>query len=127
MKVSADGRRVVSHAGVGMLREVADLTGLCWHVTAALADTYRGPWTHAPGGCVRRSGRRGGRRCGLCVRGRSVVGDREHAFGPVGATTTLWRLVDERIDAARLPRIRAARAHARERAWAAGAAPARDG
>ena len=39
----------------------------------------------------------------------------------------LWRLVDERIDAARLPRIRAARAHARERAWAAGAAPARDG
>jgi len=49
MKVSADGRGVVSHAGVGMLREVADLTGLCGQVTAALADTYRGRWTHAPG------------------------------------------------------------------------------
>jgi len=28
VKVSADGRRVVSHAGVDMLRELADLTGL---------------------------------------------------------------------------------------------------
>ena len=54
-------------------------------------------------------------------------GDRAHAFGPVASTSTLWRLVDERIDAARLPRIRAARAYARERAWAAGAAPAREG
>ena len=32
-----------------MLREVADLTGLSAQVTAVLADTYRGPWTHAPG------------------------------------------------------------------------------
>ena len=48
-RVSADGQGVVSHAGVGMLREVADLTGLSSQVTAALADTYQGPWTHAPG------------------------------------------------------------------------------
>ena len=41
--------------------------------------------------------------------------------------STLWRLVDERIDAAHLPRIRAARAHARARAWAAGAAPDHEG
>jgi hypothetical protein len=37
--VSADGWGVVSHAGAGMLREVADLTGLSSQVTAALADT----------------------------------------------------------------------------------------
>ncbi|HUH70518.1 MAG TPA: transposase [Mycobacterium sp.] len=49
MKVSADGYGVVSHAGVGMVREVADLTGLSTEVTAALADTYQGPWIHAPG------------------------------------------------------------------------------
>jgi hypothetical protein len=30
-----------------MLREVAELTGLSAQVTAALADTYRGPWTYA--------------------------------------------------------------------------------
>ena len=49
VKVSADGHGVVSHTGVGMLREVADLSGLSGQVTAALADTYQGPWTHAPG------------------------------------------------------------------------------
>jgi hypothetical protein len=49
VKVSADGQGVVSHAGVGMLREVADLSGLSKQVTAGLADTYDGPWIHAPG------------------------------------------------------------------------------
>ena len=49
VKVSADGHGVVSHAGVGMLRQLADLTGLSAQVTAALADTYRGPWTYDPG------------------------------------------------------------------------------
>jgi Transposase DDE domain group 1 len=127
VKVSADGDGVVSHAGVGMVREVADLTGLSSQVTAALADTYQGPWTHAPGevfadlAAAVADG-------ADCVDGVGQLwADREHAFGPVASTTTLWRLVDERIDAAHLSRIRAARAYARERAWAAGAAPDHDG
>ena len=33
----------------GLAARGADLTGLSSQVTAALADTYRGPWTHAPG------------------------------------------------------------------------------
>ena len=49
VKVSADGQGVVSHAGMGMLRELADRTGLSGQVTAASADTYRGPWVDAPG------------------------------------------------------------------------------
>ena len=49
VRVSADGVGVVSHAGVGMLREVADLTGLIGNVTEVLADTYQGPWVHEPG------------------------------------------------------------------------------
>ena len=124
VKVSADGHGVVSHAGVGMLRELADLTGLSAQVTAALADTYRGPWIYAPGAvfadlaaavadgadCIDGVGQR--------------CGDREHVFGPAASTTTMWRLVDSRVDAAHLPGIRAARAHARAAAWAAGAAPA---
>jgi hypothetical protein len=44
VKVSADGHGVVSHAGMAMVRELADRTGLSAQVTAALADTYRGPW-----------------------------------------------------------------------------------
>ena len=49
VKVSADGRGVVSHAGMGLLRELAEVTGLSAQVTAVLADTYKGPWIHAPG------------------------------------------------------------------------------
>lgn len=124
VKVSADGQGVVSHAGMGMLRELADHTGLSGQVTAALADTYRGPWVHAPGevfadlaaavadgaDCIDGVGQ-------LCA-------DREHVFGAKASTTTMWRLVDERIDAAHLPAIWAARATARAVAWEAGAGPA---
>lgn len=65
VKVSADGHGVVSHAGVGLVREVADLTGLSSQVTKALADTYR-DLSRAVDACargrVRRSGCSGGRR-----------------------------------------------------------------
>jgi hypothetical protein len=127
VKVSADGRGVVSHAGMGMLRELADRTGLSTQVSVALADTYRGPWVYAPGDvfadlaaavadgadCIDGVGQR--------------CGDREHVFGAAASTTTMWRLVDERIDAAHLPGVRAARSVARATAWTAGAAPAPGG
>ncbi|BBX98375.1 hypothetical protein MLAC_36690 [Mycobacterium lacus] len=127
VKVSADGAGVVSHAGVGMLREVADLTGLSSQVTAVLADTYRGPWMHAPGVVFAdlAAAVADGADCIDSV--GALWGDRQQAFGPVASTSTLWRLVDERIDAAHLPGIRAARAHARAQAWAAGAAPEHGG
>jgi len=124
VKVSADGRGVVSHAGMGMLRELADRTGLSAQVTAVLADTYRGPWVYAPGevfadlAAAVADG-------ADCIDGvGQLCGDREHVFGAKASTTTMWRLVDERIDVAHLPGIRAARGVARAAAWAAGAAPA---
>ena len=104
VKVSADGHGVVSHAGMGMLRELADRTGLSAQVTAALADTYRGPWVYAPGevfadlAAAVADG-------ADCIDGvGQLCGDREHVFGAKASTTTMWRLVDERIDAAHLPR-----------------------
>ena len=127
VKVSADGHGVVSHAGMGMLRELADRTGLSAQVTVALADTYRGPWVYAPGevfadlAAAVADG-------ADCIDGvGQLCGDREHVLGAKASTTTMWRLVDERIDAAHLPGIRAARATARAAAWAAGAAPADGG
>jgi len=39
VKVSADGRGVVSHAGSALLRELATETGLAAGVTGALLDT----------------------------------------------------------------------------------------
>jgi hypothetical protein len=49
VKISADGSGVVSHAGVGLLRELAEGTGLVEAVNGALLDTYRGLPVHAPG------------------------------------------------------------------------------
>ena len=119
--VSADGAGVVSHAGVGLLREMADYTGLTGEVTAALADTYRGPWLHAPGrvftdlAVVVADG-------ADAISGISVLGDREDLHGSVASMPTTWRLLD-RVDEEHLGLVRRARAMARERAWAAGAGP----
>lgn len=122
--MSADGHGVVSHAGMGMLRELADRTGLSAQVTTVLADTYRGRWVYAPGevfadlAAAVADG-------ADCIDGvGQLCGDREHVFGPAASTTTMWRLIDERIDAAHLPGVRTARAVARAAAWAGGAAPA---
>jgi hypothetical protein len=121
VKVSADGVGVVSHAGVGMLRELACDTGLVDGVSDALADTYAGPWQHAPGrvfadmAVAIADG-------GDCVSHIEVFGDQHQVCGPVASMPTTWRMLD-RIDEAHLPGVHAARAAARERAWAAGAAP----
>jgi hypothetical protein len=121
VKVSADGKGVVSHAGTALLRELATETGLADAVTGALLDTYRGFPVHLPGQVF----------ADLAVAiadgvdavsGIEVLRDREGLFGPVASMPTAWRLLD-RIDEAHLTRVRAARAAARERAWAAGAAP----
>src|SRR5512133_3719738 len=121
VKVSADGKGVVSHAGSALLRELATETGLAGAVSGALLDTYRGVPLHMPGQVF----------ADLAVAiadgvdavtGIEVLRDREGLFGPVASMPTAWRLLD-RIDAVHLDRVRAARAAARERAWAAGAAP----
>lgn len=124
--MSADGHGVVSHAGLGMLRELADRTGLSAQVTAAVADTYRGPWVYAPGDVFAdlASAVADGADCIDGV--GQLCGDREHVLGAKASTTTMWRLVDQRIDPAHLPGVRAARAAARAAAWAAGAAPGGD-
>jgi Transposase DDE domain group 1 len=121
VKVSADGVGVVSHAGVGMLRELARDTGLVDGVSQALADTYAGPWQHAPGqvfadlAVAIADG-------ADCVSHIEVFGDQHDVCGPVASMPTTWRMLD-RIDAPHLPGVWAARAAARQRAWAAGAQP----
>ena len=121
MKVSADGEGVVSHAGLGMLREMAEYTGLVKALNGALVGTYRGVPIHAPGrvlsdlAVVVADG-------ADAITGIAVLGDRQGVFGPVASMPTAWRVLD-RVDADHLGAVRAARAVARERAWAAGAGP----
>jgi len=122
VRVSADGVGVVSHAGVGMLREIADLSGLTEQISTVLADTYKGPWVHDPGrvfadlAVAVADG-------ADCVSGIGSLVDQQVQHGPVASLTTTWRLLDQRINAAHLPAVKAARAAARAAAWAAGAAP----
>jgi hypothetical protein len=121
VKVSADGKGVVSHAGVGLLREMAEVTGLVQAVTGALIDTYAGVPLHAPGrvftdlAVAIADG-------ADAISGIAVLGDREELFGAVASMPTTWRVLD-RIDAAHLPAVRQARAQARAVAWAGGAGP----
>jgi hypothetical protein len=121
VKVSADGAGVVSHAGVALLRELAEYSGLVAGVSGALIGTYKGVPVHAPGRVF----------CDLAVAiadgadavsGIAVLGDREELFGPVASMPTAWRVLD-RIDEHHLQLVRAARGQARARAWAAGAGP----
>ena len=119
--VSADGQGVVSHAGVGLLREMAEYTGLVDGVTEALIGTYRGVPIHAPGRVF--SDLAVAVADGAdAISGIGVLGDREDLFGPVASMPTTWRVLD-RIEGVHLDAVRDARASAREAAWAAGAGP----
>lgn len=119
--VSADGTGVVSHAGVGLLREMAEYTGLVDGVTDALLDTYKGAPVHAPGrvftdlAVAVADG-------ADAISGIGVLSDRPDLFGPVASMPTTWRVLD-RIDEHHLKVVCAARGEARSRAWAAGAGP----
>lgn len=110
VKVSADGKGVVSHAGVGLLREMAEKTGLVDVVSAALIGTYKGLPVHAPGrvfadlAVAVADG-------GDPISGIAVLGDRQELFGPVASMPTTWRVLD-RIDAKRLGRTDLAAHHA---------------
>ena len=56
------------------------------------------------------------------VSGNAVLTYRQEVFGQVASMPTAWRVLD-RVDAEHLPAVRAARAAARQAAWAAGAGP----
>jgi len=113
---------VVSHAGVGLLREVADLSGLSAQVTEVLADTFKGPWVHDPGrvftdlAAAVADG-------ADCVSGIGQLLDQQAQHGPVASVTTSWRMLDQRIDAQHLAEVKKAKSTVREKVWAAGGAP----
>jgi DDE family transposase len=113
---AADGRGVVGHAGARLLADLADATGL----TAAFGDAL------APLR-VRRSGHDPGRVAvdvavmladgGEAIADLAVLRNQADLFGSVASDPTAWRLLSD-LDGAALARLRAARAQARELAWA---------
>ncbi len=121
VEVTADGAGIVSHAGAVLLRELADVSGLTEGFTAALIGGYRGRPVHAPGrvlvdlAVTLADG-------GDCLADLAALRDQAALFGPVASHPTSYRVLD-RVGASELDGLRAARAEARERAWAAGAGP----
>lgn len=121
LKVTADGRGVVGHAGARLLSDLADRVALTSGLSAAMAPTKQ----------RRRGHDRGQVLCDLAVMiadgGTSisdlaVLRDQPTLFGDVASTPTAWRTL-EAVDTAALERIATARAAARSRVWAAGADP----
>jgi len=114
--VTADGRGVVGHAGARLLADLADATGLSEAMSEALAPLRRRNRGHDPGqvavdlAVMLADG-------GEAIADLAVLRNQSELFGPVASDPTAWRILDG-IDTAALNRIRAARARARELAWA---------
>ncbi len=121
MRVIAGDLQVVSQAGMHLLGELADRSGL----TSAYSEAV--PWTgeRAP---AHDRGRllaqvavmlAGG---GQCVSDMGALRDQAGLFGDVASEPTIWRALNE-IDDEMLVALRNGRAQARARSWASGDAP----
>ena len=119
--MTADGEGLVSHAGVALLVELADGSGLTAALSRALADTRERRSAHDPGrvlvdvAVMLADG-------GDCVTDMAVFEGQERLFGARASETTTHRVLKS-VDASLLARVRTARAAARARVWDAGARP----
>jgi len=119
-EVTADGDGVVGHAGAALLGELADRLGLTralgWHQVGG-RRRHTDPAVLRDLAVMLADG-------GDCLSDLAALRDQPELFGQVASTPTAWRVL-ERVasDPDGLARLRAARAHARARAWAAGGDP----
>jgi hypothetical protein len=114
--VTGDGRGVVGHAGARLLADLADATGLSSAMSEALAPLRQRDRGHDPGrvavdlAVMLADG-------GEAIADLAVLRDQLELFGSVASDATAWRVLNG-MDDATLARIHAARAQAREVAWA---------
>jgi hypothetical protein len=107
---------VVSHAGARLLADLADATGLTSTFNQALAGLRQRQRGHDPGriavdlAVMLADG-------GEAIADLAVLRDQAALFGPVASDPTAWRLLAD-LDEPMLAELRAARAAAREVAWA---------
>lgn len=122
VEVRADGTRLLSRAGTALLPLVAERLGLTDALGWALGETRERRSAHDPGrvfcdlAVMLADG-------GRCVSDLVALGSQPVLFGEVASVSTARRVLLS-VGEAELERLRGARAQARERAWAAGAAPA---
>jgi hypothetical protein len=116
VEVSADGTGVVSHVGARLLADVADRTTLTAQLSTVFASRRSPQTAHDPGrvlvdvAVMLADG-------GECISDIATLADQGAVFGPVASDSTCWRVLDA-ISDDDLHGIAAARAAAREVAWA---------
>ena len=118
LEVSADGQGVVSHAGLALLRQLADKTGLTGGLSKALAT--RRLLIHDRGrvmtdlACAIADGSE-------VISDFRVMADQEELFGLVASVPTVWRTLNETAGGGprALARITKAVNAARRQAWTA--------
>ena len=121
VEVRADGTGLSSRAGTALLPLAAERLGLTDALGWALGETRERRSAHDPGrvfcdlAVMRADG-------GRCVSDLVALGSQPALFGDVASVSTARRVLLS-VGEAELDRLRAARAQARARAWAAGAAP----
>jgi len=120
LQVTADGTGIVSHAGVALIRALADNIGLTAGLSRALASPRllihdRGR-VLADLACAIADGAE-------AISDFRVIGDQDDLFGLVASVPTAWRTLDEiaRGGERALGRMTAAVNAARRQAWAAAA------
>ena len=120
LEVTGGGTGVVSHAGLALLRQLSDRTGLTSGLSAALPSPLGG---HDRGrvfsdlACTIADGAR-------VISDFRVMGDQRELFGPVASVPTAWRALSEIAAGGdrRRRKVTAAVNKARRHAWARGIA-----
>jgi DDE family transposase len=120
LQVTADGTGIVSHAGIALVRALADNIGLTAGLSRALASgrlvVHDRGRVLADLACAIADGAE-------VISDFRVMGDQQDLFGLVASVPTAWRTLDEIARDGRVPgRITAAVNAARRRAWAAAVA-----
>ncbi len=121
-RVTTDGEGLVSHAGAGLLAEMADRSGL----TDALSEAMSGcgiSWrAHDPGVVVSHLAVAVADGAD-CLSDLATLREQPELFGLVASQATAWRAI-EAVTAPELRGIARAATVARDRVWAAGGGPA---
>src|SRR5271155_301543 len=117
MRVTTDGKNLVSHAGTALLSELADRSGLTDAMSVAMSACGINWHTHDPGVVLTHlavaiaDG-------ADCLADMASLREQSELFGPVGSIATAWRAV-EATTAFELRSIPEAIAAARATVWAA--------
>lgn len=117
MKVTGDGKNLVSHAGTALLSELADRSGLTEAMSGAMAECGISWRTHDPGVVLTHLALSIADGAD-CLADMAGLREQSEVFGPVASIATTWRAV-EATAAFELRAIPAAVAAARANVWAA--------